>query len=237
LGVTKSFIERNSWAGLSEFYSHLERALKEECTKSNLSPPVSPRGPSAGPIRRPRKKYPAPAIPGDIAAVAKIRTGSLGRNVTAPAASAADLETPLLQDGSYLVKIILTILAGLLILNAFLYVKLAQLETSTTGPSIFQVPRFILPENEMPQTHQEWLGLLQQQESLHRMELQKWHGILLSALKILKQAEDDLQSLKLHVATYNEEYGKNLKSHPMFQQKQNSDSETPNTENLKSVEL
>lgn len=41
----------------------------------------------------------------------------------------------------------------------------------------------------MPQNHQDWLLLLQKQEALHRIELQKWHEILMSALKILHQVD------------------------------------------------
>ena len=67
---------------------------------------------------------------------------------------------------------------------------------------------------EMPTNHQEWLELLQKQEALHRFELQTWHDILLSALKILKQAETDLESLKFHVDSYshNRIYDSSLKS-------------------------
>lgn len=57
---------------------------------------------------------------------------------------------------------------------------------------------------ETPTTHQEWLELLQKQEALHRFELQTWHDILLSALKILKHAETDLESLKLNVDSYSQ---------------------------------
>lgn len=41
--------------------------------------------------------------------------------------------------------------------------------------------------SETPQTHQEWLMLLQQQENLHRSEVHGWHEILVSAIKILHQ--------------------------------------------------
>jgi len=44
--------------------------------------------------------------------------------------------------------------------------------------------------------------LLQNQESLHRSEVHGWHEVLVSAIKILHQAEKDLESLKGHISTY-----------------------------------
>lgn len=53
-------------------------------------------------------------------------------------------------------------------------------------PALMSLVLFVI-FSEMPQNHQDWLLLLQKQESLHRIELQKWHEILMSALKILHQ--------------------------------------------------
>jgi hypothetical protein len=38
-----------------------------------------------------------------------------------------------------------------------------------------------------PKSHDEWLHLLQQQEALHNMEMQKWQKVLQAALQLLRQ--------------------------------------------------
>jgi hypothetical protein len=38
-----------------------------------------------------------------------------------------------------------------------------------------------------PKSHDEWLHLLQQQEALHNMELQKWQKVLQAAVQLLRQ--------------------------------------------------
>lgn len=40
-------------------------------------------------------------------------------------------------ESTFVIKVILSILAGLLLLNAFLYIKLAQLETVAHSPLLF----------------------------------------------------------------------------------------------------
>jgi len=89
----------------------------------------------------------------------------------------------------------------LLFLNAFLYAKLTRFETSKSQ-LLFTAPHVAFSKN-VPKNSQEWVTLLQQQEELHRLELQKWHEMLISALKTLHQAEEDLESLKFHITSYN----------------------------------
>lgn len=38
-----------------------------------------------------------------------------------------------------------------------------------------------------PKTHDDWIKLLQQQETLHSVEIQKWQRILQTAIHLLKQ--------------------------------------------------
>lgn len=40
---------------------------------------------------------------------------------------------------------------------------------------------------EPPKSHEEWLKLLQQQETLHTVEMQKWQRVLKSAVQLLRQ--------------------------------------------------
>ena len=57
----KGFIEKNSWAGIEDFYGHLERALKEECVKMKTM--SSTPTPSPKVRRRPPRKGMAPKPP------------------------------------------------------------------------------------------------------------------------------------------------------------------------------
>lgn len=38
-----------------------------------------------------------------------------------------------------------------------------------------------------PKTHEEWVKLLQQQETLHTVEMQKWQRILKTAIELLRE--------------------------------------------------
>lgn len=65
-----AFIEKNSWAGIEEFYTSLVTSITEECIKSNtiaVSPPPSPRIKSGSLPRFRRKgKRKAPDIPAGV---------------------------------------------------------------------------------------------------------------------------------------------------------------------------
>lgn len=49
-----------------------------------------------------------------------------------------------------------------------------------------------------PKTHDDWIKLLQQQETLHSVEIQKWQRILKTAIHLLKQVKDLLEIKILH---------------------------------------
>jgi hypothetical protein len=43
-----------------------------------------------------------------------------------------------------------------------------------------------------PKSHDEWLQLVQQQEALHNIELQKWQKVLQAAVQLLRQVTSSL---------------------------------------------
>ncbi|CAL8111389.1 unnamed protein product [Orchesella dallaii] len=209
----KSFIEKNSMAALNDFFSHLERALKEECAKMTLggiTPITSPIVSNLPRRRHPRKKCRAPDIPASaltrpIVETSIIHPGTFiyGVRHAAANATAAEVLSETTGDNvesSKTMKVILTVLGCLLLLNAFLYYKLSYLETSANTSLMF--PPRLQFTGAIPQTHQEWLVLLQQQDTLHKSEVHSWHEILGSAIGILHQAEKDLENLKKHISTY-----------------------------------
>jgi len=209
----KSFIEKNSMSALTDFFTALEKALKEECAKMNAGG-VTPTSPlvvvSNLPRRRhPRKKCRAPDIPtvttltrtsveGSMAHPATLERGSTLPGAGSETIGKGDVEGSI--ESSLVMKVILAVLGCLLLLNAFLYFKLSSLETAA-NLSVFYPPTIHIA-GETPQSHQEWLMLLQQQETVHRSEVHSWHEVLVSAIKILHQAETDLENLKAHISTY-----------------------------------
>lgn len=53
------------------------------------------------------------------------------------------------------------------------------------GGKILKV--FVLYFRDPPKTHEEWLKILQQQESLHATEMLKWQKVLQTAIELLRK--------------------------------------------------
>lgn len=47
-----------------------------------------------------------------------------------------------------------------------------------------------------PKNHDDWIKLLQKQETLHTVEMQKWQQLLKTAITLLKQTEESLLELQ-----------------------------------------
>nr|CAD7604613.1 unnamed protein product [Timema genevievae] len=50
-----------------------------------------------------------------------------------------------------------------------------------------------------PKSQDEWLRLLQQQEALHNVEMQKWQKVLQAAVQLLRQTEESLSELQVSI--------------------------------------
>lgn len=87
--------------------------------------------------------------------------------------------------------IVLLALIILLILNVLLYYKLWSLEES----SPYTVLDLHVLQNP-PKSHDEWIKLLQQQETLHTIEAQKWQKVLRNSIHLLRQVEESLNELQ-----------------------------------------
>ena len=46
-----------------------------------------------------------------------------------------------------------------------------------------------------PKTEEDWINLLQQQESLHNVEIKKWQRVLHTAAQLLRQVTDSCENL------------------------------------------
>ncbi|XP_072390638.1 protein Aster-B isoform X2 [Diabrotica undecimpunctata] len=94
--------------------------------------------------------------------------------------------------------IVFAVLLMLVVLNVMLYVKLWSLEEA---PSYNLLDLHLL--KSPPQSHEEWIKLLQQQEALHTVEAQKWQKLLRNSIQLLRQAEESLNELQSSIqSTY-----------------------------------
>ena len=119
-----------------------------------------------------------------------------------------------------LVRIILTLLTGLLLSNSILFYKLWILEEGlieSQGSRVQQdfydttKSRKVGTENDTPsyetvkdpnfqtiKTTSDWLQLLHRQEVAHQLELEKWHAILGAATELLRQVCNNIIEICNH---------------------------------------
>ncbi|GLV31450.1 GRAM domain containing 1B [Carabus blaptoides fortunei] len=169
-GLVKGLIEKNSWIGLEDFFNSLAKALHLECEEI-IHPVVK---------RKSRRRRKAPII-GDVNENSHHHHGS--RVLPAHVA-----RQPRFECVTWMVLIVLILLV---ILNVALYYKLWMLEDA---PPYTLLDLHVL--KEPPKSHEEWLKLLQQQETLHSVEMQKWQRVLKSAVQLLRQTEESLSELQ-----------------------------------------
>ncbi|XP_033610597.1 protein Aster-B isoform X4 [Cryptotermes secundus] len=177
-GLVKSLIEKNTWSGLEDFYAHLERALLEEGTQLPVTKKKTRRrrrllsvGPTGSEEPKHRISRPASRFP------------------------LPELRSP----ADTLSCIVLAILLFLVLLNALLYYKLWALEEWAQDSSDSFNVMDLQVLRHPPKSHDEWLRLLQQQEALHNMELQKWQKVLQAAVQLLRQTEESLSELQIAI--------------------------------------
>ncbi|XP_026474062.1 GRAM domain-containing protein 1B-like [Ctenocephalides felis] len=175
--VAKGFIEKNAWAGLEDFFDALIKALAEEC---ELSPNRQRKS-----RRRRRVTAPVPRPTDD-----GFRSRSSHILPYTSRTSSQTVNHPVRRSTDSLAWGVLVILVILVFLNAALFYKLWALEEkSSQGPTEVHVMR------NPPQSHDEWLRVLQRQESLHSAEMRKWQRVLHSAIQLLRKTEQSLGEL------------------------------------------
>ncbi|CAG9771072.1 unnamed protein product [Ceutorhynchus assimilis] len=168
--LVKGMIERNVFNGLEDFLGKLKEALHAEGEEN---------------IPEQRKK-----------SRRKRRMHSL------PRYSAEDihLNVPnrkkMSQTGIFTTDvctiIVFVVLLILLILNVLLYYKLWSLEESPPAMKLMDLTSL----KNSPKSHDEWIHLLQQQETVRSVEAQKWQKTLKFVVDLLRQAEEALEELR-----------------------------------------
>lgn len=180
-------IEKNTWAGLEDFYDALVKSLLAECDESISK---SRKGKRHRRISNKPVLLPVDEIPSSTRATFKkvsLRGDGEKRN-------------------SIILCTVLAILMFLVLLNALLYYKLWMLEdwTKSTKSGFWHANIEIL--KNPPKNHEEWLNFLRHQENAHRVELDRWQKVLQTAIQLLRRAEESLNVLQGTINTpYSEE--------------------------------
>ncbi|GAB1866298.1 GRAM domain-containing protein 1C [Camponotus japonicus] len=184
-GIMKSVIEKNCWAGLEEYFNSLVKALAVECEESSGS---------GGLKRKTRKRRRAtgvgatlqPHVAEHISVNHQISPSNLPH--THIAANTRS-DTNMILSSMLLVAVLC-----LMVINGLLYYKLWGLEEAAA----YTIMDLHVLKNT-PKTEEDWINLLQQQESLHNVEMRKWQRVLHTAAQLLRQTEESLTELQMSI--------------------------------------
>ncbi|KYN03970.1 GRAM domain-containing protein 1B, partial [Cyphomyrmex costatus] len=183
-GFVKSVLEKNCWAGLEEYFNSLIKALTVECEEGNGS---------GGLKRKTRKRRRVTGVgaalqthaPEHISANHQISPSNLPHNH----AIITRNDTNIILSSMLLVAVLC-----LMVINGLLYYKLWGLEEAAA----YTIMDLHVLKNT-PKTEEDWINLLQQQESLHNVEMRKWQRVLHTAAQLLRQTEESLTELQMSI--------------------------------------
>ncbi|XP_039620110.1 protein Aster-B isoform X5 [Polypterus senegalus] len=209
-GLVKSFIEKNFWSGLDDYFRHLEIELtKVEATfiESHRQSPKE-KNTKASTVRR--RKRPLAHIRAQhmeevVSPVTTPTDEEVIHRIKHVAGSTQTKHVPDDLSGGlalYSVSKLLLIISFviclslvlLVFLNMMLFYKLWMLEYTTQSLTTWQGLR--LQESKLPQSQMEWAQLLESQQRYHDSELQKWREIIKSSVLLLDQMKDSLINLQ-----------------------------------------
>ncbi|XP_023576820.1 GRAM domain-containing protein 1B isoform X4 [Octodon degus] len=197
-GLVKTFIEKNFWSGLEDYFRHLESELtKTESTYLAEMHRQSPKEKASKPPTVRRRKRPhahlrVPHLEEVMSPVTTPTDEDVGHRIKHVAAGSTQTrhipeDTPNgfhLQSVSRLLLVISCVLVLLVILNMMLFYKLWMLEYTTQTLTAWQGLRL---QERLPQSQTEWAQLLESQQKYHDTELQKWREIIKSSVMLLDQ--------------------------------------------------
>uniref|UniRef100_A0A803JA53 GRAM domain-containing 1B n=1 Tax=Xenopus tropicalis TaxID=8364 RepID=A0A803JA53_XENTR len=205
-GLVKTFIEKNFWSGLDEYFHHLENELtKAETAYLSDLHQQSPKVKSSKITSTRRRKRPHThlRIPHLQEVLSPVTTPTdeerQHHHIRHVAGSTQTRHVPEekpshLQSISKLLLVISCVLVLLVMLNAMLFYKLWVLEYSTQALTTWQGLR--LQDSHLPQSQAEWTQLLESQQKHHDTEMQKWKQIIKSSVMLLDQMKDSLINLQ-----------------------------------------
>ncbi|KAG8141536.1 hypothetical protein E2320_007148 [Naja naja] len=209
-GLVKSFIEKNFWSGLDDYFRHLEseltkteslylaelhrqspkeKANKQSSVRRRKRPHTHLRGPHLEEVLSP---VTTPTDEEVVSRIKRVAGSTQTRHVPEESPSSFHL-----QSVSKLLLVISCVicfsLVLLVILNMLLFYKLWMLEYTTQTLTAWQGLRL---QERLPQSQTEWAQLLESQQKYHDTELQKWREIIKSSVVLLDQMKDSLTNLQ-----------------------------------------
>uniref|UniRef100_G1P585 GRAM domain containing 1B n=1 Tax=Myotis lucifugus TaxID=59463 RepID=G1P585_MYOLU len=210
-GLVKTFIEKNFWSGLEDYFRHLESELtKMESSYLAETHRQSPKekaskAPAVRRRKRPHAHLRGPHLEEVLSPVTTPTDEDVGRRAKHVAGGVPHRhghtpeDTPNafhLQSVSKLLAVLSRLcpsLVLLVLLNVMLFYKLWTLEYTTQTLTAWQGLRL---QERLPQSQTEWAQLLESQQKYHDTELQKWREIIKSSVMLLDQMKDSLINLQ-----------------------------------------
>ncbi|XP_029661307.1 protein Aster-B-like [Formica exsecta] len=183
-GIMKSVIEKNCWSGVDEYFNSLVKALTVECEEGSVS---------GGLKRKTRKRRRATGVGAALQTHASEHI-SVNHQISPsnlPHAHAANTRS---DTNIILSSMLLVAVLCLMVINGLLYYKLWGLEEAAA----YTIMDLHVLKNT-PKTEEDWINLLQQQESLHNVEMRKWQRVLHTAAQLLRQTEESLTELQMSI--------------------------------------
>lgn len=181
-GFVKSVIEKNCWSGLEEYSNSLIKALTVESEEGNGSGLLK---------RKTRKRRRAMGVTSQTHASEHISANHQISPSNLPHAHAVNTRS---DTNIILSSMLLVAVLCLMVINGLLYYKLWGLEEAAA----YTIMDLHVLKNT-PKTEEDWINLLQQQESLHNVEMRKWQRVLHTAAQLLRQTEESLTELQMSI--------------------------------------
>ncbi|XP_077280306.1 protein Aster-B isoform X3 [Temnothorax americanus] len=183
-GFVKSVIEKNCWAGLEEYTNSLIKALTVESEEGNGN---------GGLKRKTRKRRRAAGIGATLQTHA---SEHISANHQISPSNSPHIHTANTRSDTNIIlsSMLLVAVLCLMVINGLLYYKLWGLEEAAA----YTIMDLHVLKNT-PKTEEDWINLLQQQESLHNVEMRKWQRVLHTAAQLLRQTEESLTELQMSI--------------------------------------
>ncbi|XP_071633351.1 protein Aster-B isoform X2 [Temnothorax longispinosus] len=171
-GFVKSVIEKNCWAGLEEYTNSLIKALTVESEEGNGN---------GGLKRKTRKRRRAAGVGATLQTHA---SEHISANHQISPSNSPHIHTANTRSDTNIIlsSMLLVAVLCLMVINGLLYYKLWGLEEAAA----YTIMDLHVLKNT-PKTEEDWINLLQQQESLHNVEMRKWQRVLHTAAQLLRQ--------------------------------------------------
>ncbi|CAH1797342.1 unnamed protein product [Owenia fusiformis] len=197
-GLVKNFIDKNTIAGLNDHYGHLAESLRKECDRLTSLLPVQ-----AGKkkVRKRRKSHTkAERIPHINHTPSIIEKQTPPRPIPKISSQMTRaVENQAAVESHNLVRVVCAVLILLVMFNALLFYKLWSIEGRTVNR--LHTPLSTHIPSEPPESPADWASLLERQEVLHNMEIDRWKDILSSSIEIMEQMKQTLVELKDNLDT------------------------------------